>query len=248
MLRKRLITTLTFNDGVLFRTKLFQPDYRYTLNFVDAWSVDEIVVLDVTRPGQGERESFFRIIRDFARRCFVPLTVGGGIRSVEDIKRYLNLGADKVVINTAASDNPSFIEKAARLYGSQCIVLSMDVKKYDDGSYEVLSNLGTKKTGRSPVDWAHEVESLGAGEILLTSIDRDGWLQGYDLKLCRSVADSVRIPVLILGGAGNWEHMAEGFTAGNASAVCTQNIYHFTESSINSAKRYLANKGIPVRV
>jgi imidazole glycerol-phosphate synthase subunit HisF len=247
MLRKRLVTVLTFNDGVLFRTKLFQPDYRYTLNFVDAWSVDEIVVLDITRPGQGDRESFQKVIQGFAHQCFVPLTAGGGIRDVDDVRKYLSLGADKVVVNTAAIERPEFISEIARLYGAQCVVLSIDVKAKEDGSYEVYSHSGSQPTGLDPRDWALEGEELGTGEIMVTSIDRDGSLQGYDLELCRMVSDAVGVPVLILGGAGNWKHFVEGLNEGNASAVCTQNIYHFTESSIKSAKTYLKNAGEAVR-
>jgi len=239
---------LTFNDGVLFRTKQFLPDYRYTSNFIDTWSVDEIVALDVTRSGEGDRENFYQIIRQLAHDCFVPLSVGGGIRSLEDVRNYLSLGADKVVINSAALQNPEFISEVSRLYGSQCVMVSIDVKRHDDGAYEVFSDFGAIATGHTPVQWSQQVEEYGAGEILLTSIDRDGWLQGYDLDLCRSVADSVSVPVVILGGAGNWKHMFDGFDKGHASAVCTQNIYHFTESSILSAKQFLHKKGVPVRL
>ena len=248
MLRRRVITVLTFNDGVLFRTKLFQPDYRYTLNFVDAWSVDEIVVLDVTRPGQGERRNFEAVIRDFASRCFVPLAAGGGIRTLEDVRRFMRIGADKVVVNTGALERPQFITEIAEAYGSQCVVLSIDAKRHDDGRYEVFGRCGAWATGREPVEWAREGERLGAGEILVTAIDRDGWLQGYDLDLCRAVSDSVSVPVLVLGGCGNWQHMAEALTVGAASAACTQNIYHFTEASIRAAKKYLEAKKIPVRL
>ncbi len=248
MLRKRVVTVLTFNDGVLFRTKLFRPDYRYTLNFVDAWSVDEIVALDVTRPGTGERANFERVVSDFARRCFVPLAAGGGVRSIADVERLLAVGADKVVVNTGALERPALIGEIANAYGAQCVVVSIDAKRRDDGSYEVHGRFGAEPTGRDPADWAREAQALGAGEILITSIDRDGWLQGYDLELCRRVADAVTVPVLILGGCGSWKHMAEGFDAGHASAVCTQNIYHFTETSIQSAKRYLAGQGVEVRI
>lgn len=248
MLRKRVITVLTFNDGVLFRTKLFEPDYRYTLNFVDAWSADEIAVLDVTRPGHGNREKFFDVIGSFARKCFVPLAAGGGIRALGDVERYLALGADKIIVNSAAVERPAFITEIARLYGSQCVVLSIDAKKTGEGGYEVYSDFGARPTGLDPVEWARRGEELGAGEILITSIDRDGSLQGYDIALSRRVADAVRVPVLILGGAGNWKHFVEGLTEANASAVCTQNIYHFTEQSIKSAKTYLSNAGIEVRV
>jgi cyclase len=248
MLRKRVVTVLTFCDGVLFRTKLFRPDYRYTLNFVDAWSVDEIVVLDVTRPGEGDPANFEMVVRDFARRCFVPLSVGGGIRAPDDVRRYMALGADKVIINTGALEQPDLIDEIARAYGAQCVVLSIDAKKHEDGHYEVFGNFAKDATGRNPLEWAREGEARGAGEILIMSVERDGWLQGYDLDLSSAVADAVGVPVLILGGCGTWKHMLEGFREGHASAVCTQNIYHFTETSIQSAKNYLEKAGIEVRV
>jgi cyclase len=256
MLRKRLITVLTFNQGVLFRTKLFTPDYRYTLNFVDAWSVDEIVVLDVTRDPADGGESFRQVIADFASRCFVPLAAGGGIRTLDDVRSYLDLGADKVVINSGAIERPSLITEIANRFGSQCAVLSIDAKKTSvdtaggspGASYEVYSHFGARPTGLDPSDWAKQGQELGAGEILIGSIDRDGSLQGYELPLCREVSDAVGIPVLVSGGAGNWDHFVQGFTEGGASGVCTANIYHFTESSIQSAKRHLDNAGIPVRI
>ncbi len=247
MLRKRLITVLTFCDGVLFRTKEFTPDYRYTLNFVDAWSVDEIVVLDVTRPGDGKRESFFDVIRRFATNCHVPLAAGGGIRTTRDVEAFLELGADKVVVNSGAVERPELITEIAKLYGSQCVVLSIDARKTGNG-YEVMSHFGKRPTSMSPIEWARRGQELGAGEILVTSIERDGSLNGYDLELCRAVVDAVSVPVLVCGGAGSWRHFVEGFVEGGASAVCTANIYHFTETSILSAKRYLAKNGIEVRV
>ncbi len=246
MLRKRVVTVLTFNDGVLFRTKLFQPDYRYTLNFVDAWSVDEIVVLDITRG--GGHAAFEPVIRDFASRCFVPLAAGGGIRTLDDVHRFLRLGADKVVINTGALERPELIGEVARAYGAQSLVLSIDAKRHDDGRYEVMSNCGSQPTGKTPEDWAREGERLGAGEILITSIDRDGSLQGYDLDLTKRIAAAVSVPTLALGGCGNWEHMSQVLTTAQASAACTQNIYHFTEPSIRAAKKVLDGKRIPVRL
>jgi cyclase len=248
VLRKRLVTVLTFNDGVLFRTKLFTPDYRYTLNFVDAWSVDEIVVLDVTRSGQGDRQSFFDVIRQFARNCFVPLAAGGGIRALQDVRDYLAVGADKVVVNTGALRRPELIREIAELYGSQCVVVSIDARRREAGGYEVYSDFASRPTGIEAAEWAQQAEAMGAGEILITSVERDGALQGYDLELCRHVAEAVTVPVLILGGAGNWKHFAEGFGEGHASAVCTQNIYHFTEASIRSAKQYLRKNGLDVRI
>ena len=246
-MRKRVITVLTFNDGVLFRTKLFRPDYRYTLNFVDAWSVDEIVALDVTRPGEGDRANFEKVVSDFAERCFVPLAAGGGVRGLEDVVRLMSVGADKVVVNTGALERPELITEIANTYGAQCVVLSIDAKQVN-GGYEVYGRFGSEATGRDPADWAREAQDRGAGEILITSIDRDGWLQGYDLDLCRLVSEAVTVPVLVLGGCGSWKHMAEGFRKGHASAVCTQNIYHFTETSVQSAKRFLDQQGFEVRV
>jgi imidazole glycerol-phosphate synthase subunit HisF len=248
MLRKRVIAVLTFNDGILFRTKLFRPDYRYTVNFVDAWSIDEIVILDVTRDNNGDQESFLEAVGQFAAKCFVPISVGGGIRSLSDVKTFLGAGADKVVVNTGALEQPELIEEISLTYGAQCVVLSIDVYKHPDQSYEVYSHFGSRPTGMDPITWAQQGESLGVGELLLTPIEKDGWLQGYDLQLCRSVADAVNIPTLILGGAGNWQHLIDGIEIGHAAGVCTQNIYHFTESSIQSAKVALAKVGIPVRI
>jgi len=248
MLRKRVITVLTFNDGVLFRTKLFRPDYRYTLNFVDSWSVDEVVVLDITRPGDGDGANFEEVIRNFASRCFVPLSAGGGIRTLDDVRRFMALGADKVVVNTGALERPELIREIAEAYGVQCVVLSIDAKRHDDGRYEVFGSYGSQATGRSPEDWAREGEDLGAGEILITSIDRDGWLQGYDIELCKKVSEAVSIPVLALGGCGSWKHMDEVFSEADVSAACTQNIYHFTEPSIRAAKKYLDARNIAVRL
>lgn len=247
MLRHRVITVLTFNDGVLFRTKLFHPDYRYTLNFVDTWSVDEIVALDITRPGGGDRANYEAVVQRLARECFVPLACGGGVRSVADVHRLLRLGADKVVMNTGAIDRPGLIGEAASSYGAQCVVLSMDVHRHADGRYEVFADFGRRPTGLDPAAWAREGQRLGAGEILVTSIERDGSLEGYDNELNRVVAEAVTVPVLVGGGAGKWQDFCDGFLIGKASAVCTTNIYHFTETSIQSAKRYLTRAGIAVR-
>jgi len=248
MLRHRLVTVLTLNDGVLFRTKQFHPDYRYTVNFVDTWSIDEIVALDITRPGTGDRSTFEQTIEDLARRCFVPLACGGGIRSVADVQRLLRLGADKVVLNTGAVERPALIREAAALYGAQCVVVAIDAWRHADGRYEVYTHFGAAPTGLDPVEWAARAESLGAGEIFVTSIERDGSLEGYDNVLNRRIADVVAVPVLVSGGAGSWRHFADGIRIGGASAVCTTNIYHFTETSIKSAKKYLAEQGFPMRL
>lgn len=248
MLSKRLITVLTFNQGVLFRTKLFHPDYRYTLNFVDAWSVDEIVVLDITRGAQVDRKAFFDVVERFARRCFVPLAAGGGIRSLDDVKRFLDSGADKIVVNSGALERPALITEIAENYGSQCVILSIDAKKEMGGGYRVFKQAGAEPTEHDPVGWARQGVERGAGEILITAMDRDGWLQGYDIELCGQVADAVNVPVLALGGAGSWSHMTELFERTKASAACTQNIYHFTEASIRTAKKVLAENAVQVRI
>ncbi|MEW6664764.1 MAG: imidazole glycerol phosphate synthase cyclase subunit [Thermodesulfobacteriota bacterium] len=246
MVRKRLITVLTVNNGVLFRTRNFIPDYRYTINFVDAWSVDEVVLLDITRPGEGLRENFYEVVKQFATNCFVPLTVGGGVRSIEDFKILLGMGADKITVNTGAVERPKFITEAARLFGSQCVVVSIDAKG-EKGSYEVFTRFGTTPTGLRPEDWAREVQNCGAGEILVQSLERDGTLEGYDNGLNSLVSQAVEIPVLVCSGAGNWKNFVDGFREGGASAVCTTNIYHFTENSIRSAKQYLYRSGMEVR-
>lgn len=246
MLRKRLVTILTFLDGVLFRSKLFTPDYRYTANFVDAWSVDEVVVLDISRPERRDREAFLNLVTDFSRRCFVPLCVGGGVRSLDDFKRYLDAGADKIAVNTLALEQPELISQAASRFGSQCVVVSIDVRREGD-DYRVYGNCGRDRTEWLPEDLARHVERLGAGELLLTSIDKDGSLEGYDNELNRRITRSVAIPVIVSGGAGKWQDFVDGFTLGCADAVATTNIYHFTESSIRSAKQYLARHDINVR-
>lgn len=248
MLRRRLITVLTLNDGVLFRTRNFQPDYRYTLNLVDAWSVDEIIVLDITRPDEGNRKNCYSVISELACKCFVPLAVGGGVRTIDDFKTLLSIGADKVVVNTGALQRPNIISEAAKLFGSQCVVVSIDVKRMADGTKEVYSTFGMMPTGFNPVHWARRVQALGAGEILVTSIDKDGTLEGYDNELNQEVSKAVNVPVLVCGGAGKWQDFLDGFIKGGASGVCTTNIYHFTENSIKSAKKFLQNAGIAVRV
>jgi cyclase len=248
MLRNRLITVLTLNDGVLFRTKQFTPDYRYTINFVDLWSIDELVALDVTRPGEGERANFFSVVSQLASNCFVPLAVGGGVRTLDDARQLLDVGADKVVVNSGALETPDLIDAIARSHGAQCAVVAMDVMRHPDGRYEVWSTFGSRPTGRDPAAWAREAEARGAGEILVTSIEKDGSLEGYDNELNSLVASAVSVPVLAAGGAGQWQHFVDAFRVAGVSAVCTTNIYHFTENSIRSAKRYLDRAGIPVRL
>ena len=239
---------MTINDGVLFRTRNFIPDYRYTLNFVDAWSIDEIIILDITRDRIKDKRRFFCAVENFAKNCFVPLAVGGGVSCIDDFSKLLGLGADKVTLNTQAIEQPELIRSAAKKYGTQCVVVSIDAKKINDNKYEVYSEFGSKPTGLTPEEWAKKAEDLGAGEILITSIDKDGSLEGYDNELNYLVSESVTIPVLAAGGAGKWQDFVDGISIGKASAVCTTNIYHFTESSISSAKQYMMHNNVHVRL
>ena len=248
MLRNRLITVLTLNDGTLFRTKLFQPDYRYTLNFVDTWSIDEVTMLDITRTENPNQQPFIDAISNLARHCFVPLAAGGGIRNVDDARRLIDAGADKIIVNTGALEIPELISDIAKVFGSQSLILSIDAKRLGNDDYQVFSHFGQIPSRWRPWEWAKRGEELGAGEILITAIERDGSLEGYDLELTRRVANNVSLPVQALGGAGSWQHFVEGIQEGKASAVCTQNIYHFTERSIQSAKTYLGKKGVNVRL
>jgi cyclase len=186
-------------------------------------------------------------VEEFSCESFVPLTVGGGIRDVEQIRQLLRVGADKVSLGSAPYDDPSLVRRASDRFGSQCIVLSIDARRREDGSYECVSHSGTRPTGRDPVAWAEEMERAGAGEILLTSIERDGTMKGYDVELIRRVAAAVSIPVIASGGAGSFEHMHEALVEGHASAVAAASIYHFTQQTPLEAKRYLQQKGIPVR-
>jgi len=247
MLAKRVITTLTFNEGVLFRTKLFEPDYRYTSNFVDTWSVDEIIILDISRAyNTNIKKKFLNLVKKFSENCFVPLTVGGKIKNLKNVSDLMMIGADKVSLNTSAINNPKLITEVSESYGAQAVVVSIDVKK-NGKDYEVFSHNGSRPTGLNPEKWAKKCEELGAGEILITSIDRDGFLNGFDLELCKKIKSSVRLPVLVLGGCGSWQHMADAFNKTDIDAVCTQNIFHFTEESIKSSKLFLDSKNIYVR-
>lgn len=248
MLRNRLIVVLTLNDGVLFRTRNFVPDYRYTLNFVDTWLVDELVAIDITRPGEGDRQNFYEAVEHLASKCFVPLAVGGGIRSLDEVTRLMNAGADKVVVNTGAFRNPQLVTDIAESYGSQCVVVSIDAKADGNGGFRVHTDFGKSETEADPSEWAIECERRGAGEIFLTSIDKDGSLEGYDNELNRLVSEKTNIPLLVCGGAGNWTHFLDGFQKGGADAVCTTNIYHFTDSSITSAKKFLSQREVSIRL
>lgn len=209
--------------------------------------VDELVFLDITATAEG-RHPDFELVDDFADECFMPLAVGGGIRDIDDVRELLRVGADKVVLNSAVHDNPDLVTEVARSFGSQCVVVSIDFTCEPDGRYQVLTHSGRLATGKDPLRCALDAERLGAGEILLTSVDRDGTMQGYDLGLTRSVADAVSIPVIASGGAGSYSNMLEAYVEGHASALAAASIFHFTEQTPREAKRYLGEHGVEVRL
>lgn len=215
----------------------------------DQEGADEITFLDITA-SSDERETMVHVVEEVAAEVFIPLTVGGGIRGLEDIRRMLNAGADKVAINTAAVKDPEFVRRAAERFGSQCIVVAIDAKRVseDPPGWEVYTHGGRNRTGIDAVEWAQRMAGYGAGEILLTSMDRDGTKIGFDLALTRAVADAVPIPVIASGGVGNLDHLADGVTEGGADAVLAASIFHFGEYSIEAAKAHLAGRGIEMRL
>jgi len=212
----------------------------------DREGADELVFLDITASHEG-RKTMLEVVRKTAERVFMPFTVGGGISEVADMRAMLVAGADKVSVNTAAVLDPSLIRKGARRFGSQCIVLAIDAKRVRPGQWEVYTHGGRRPTGIDAVGWAKKGERLGAGEILLTSMDADGTKDGYDLALTRTVARAVRIPVIASGGAGTLQHLADALTKGEADAALAASIFHYGKYSIAQARRYLASRGIPMR-
>ncbi len=260
-LAARVILALTLNEGQLSRTKRFRPDRWYTLNFVDMEEADEILLLDVSRAvfddgqrdsnlhdnsghdGPGGSPSFLSAVHDFSANLFLPLTVGGWITSLDDVKAAFDAGADKIVINTHAFRHPEFITQIAHKYGSQAVCVSIDVK-----DWHVWIDRGSEDTGVHVLEWAVLATERGAGELLIMDMDRDGSLEGYNLELTRAVADLVSVPVIAVGGCGNWSHMVEAVQEGHASGCATACIFHFTKPSLLAAKAYMGEAGVPVRV
>ena len=251
MLTKRIIPCLDVTAGRVVKGVRFVElrdagDPVEIARRYDEQGADELTFLDITA-SSDDRDIILHVIESVADQVFIPLTVGGGVRAVEDVRRLLNAGADKISINTAAIQSPRLVADAAGRFGSQCIVVAIDAKADGAGRWQVYTHGGRRGTGLDAVAWAREVERLGAGEILLTSMDRDGTRQGFDLGLTRAVADAVGIPVIASGGVGSLEHLAEGVTEGRADAVLAASIFHFGEFTVAQAKRLMADRGIPVR-
>jgi len=252
MLAKRIIPCLDVNAGRVVKGVNFVElrdagDPVEVARRYDEQGADEITFLDITASSDA-RDIILHVVEKVAEQVFIPLTVGGGVRSVEDVRRLLNAGADKVSINTAAVNNPQVIAEAAARVGSQCIVVAIDAKQTAPGKWQVFTHGGRNNTGLDAIEWARRVADLGAGEILLTSMDRDGTRNGFDLQLTRAVSDAVPIPVIASGGVGTLEHLADGVSEGRADAVLAASIFHFGEHTVREAKELMRSRGIEVRL
>ncbi|HYB55086.1 MAG TPA: imidazole glycerol phosphate synthase subunit HisF [Alphaproteobacteria bacterium] len=251
MLKVRLIPCLDVKDGRVVKGVNFidlrdAGDPVEQARLYDREGADELCFLDITASHE-RRDTLYDVVQATAEQCFMPLTVGGGVRSTDDIRKLLLAGADKASINTAAVERPELVREAAQKFGSQCIVVAVDAKHAGAGRFEVFTHGGRRPTGLDALGWAQRMVEYGAGELLLTSMDRDGTRQGFDLALTRAVADRVSVPVIASGGAGALDHLVEGVKEGHASALLAASIFHFGEFSILEAKTYLRQHGIPVR-
>ena len=252
MLKNRIIPCLDVNNGRVVKGINFVDlkdagDPVEQAEYYDKCGADEICFLDITATYEN-RNTIIDIVNRTAEKCFVPLTVGGGIKSIQNIRDLLLAGADKVSINSAAVNDISFVKEASKKFGTQCMVVAVDTKKVSEGKWEVYTHGGRKKTGIDTIDFVKQAEKNGAGEILLTSMDKDGTKSGYDIDLLRSITSKISIPVIASGGVGNLEHLYEGIKKGGASAVLAASIFHYGEFTIQQAKEYLASKDIPIRI
>ena len=251
MLKVRIIPCLDVHNGRVVKGVQFLDlrdagDPVEQARVYDAAGADELTVVDITASRENS-DAILDVVARTAEQCFMPLTVGGGVRSIEDIRRLLLAGADKVSINSAAVTRPEFVREAAEKYGDQCIVVSIDARKTGPGRWGVFTHGGRKDTGLDAVDWARRMTDHGAGEILITSMDHDGTKSGFDLELTRAVSDAVPVPVVASGGVGTLDHLVDGVIRGGASAVLAASIFHFGEFTIAQAKEHLARAGVPIR-
>jgi imidazole glycerol-phosphate synthase subunit HisF len=252
MLKARLIPCLDVKDGRVVKGVNFvnlkdAGDPVEAARAYDAAGADELCFLDIAATHEN-RSTMFEVVKRTAEACFMPLTVGGGVKSLDDIRNLLLSGADKVSINSAAVADPQFVKAAAEKFGSQCIVVAIDAKETAPGKFEIFTHGGRKETGIDAVDFAQQVALLGAGEILLTSMDRDGTRKGFNIALTRAIADAIKIPVIASGGVGTLDHLVEGIRDGHATAVLAASIFHFGTFKISEAKNYMAANGIPMRL
>lgn len=248
---KRIVPCLDVKDGRVVKGVNFVAlkdagDPVETARAYDAAGADELVFLDITATSDG-RDTVADMVKRVASQVFIPFTVGGGIRTVEDFRKLLRAGADKISVNSAAIDRPELIREASEKFGSQCVVVAIDARRREEGGWNVYKHGGRLDTGLDVIEWAKEAERLGAGEILLTSMDGDGTKAGYDIALTRAVADAVSIPVIASGGAGTLEHFYEALTRGGADAALAASLFHYKELTIREVKDYLADRGISVR-
>ncbi len=251
MLKMRVIPCLDVKDGrtvkgVNFVDLVDAGDPVEQARLYDKAGADELCFLDITASHEN-RETLFEVVGRTAEQCFMPLTVGGGVRTIEDIRKLLLTGADKVSINSAAVSRPEFVGEAAAKYGSQCIVVAIDAKKTGPNDWAIFTHGGRNPTGINAIDWAVDMAALGAGEILLTSMDRDGTKNGFDIELTKAVADSVTVPVIASGGVGTIDHLVEGVRDGHAAAVLAASVFHFGTFTIGEAKQYMSDAGVAVR-
>ena len=250
MLKKRLIACLIIKDGLIVQSVGFNNYFpigkpNFSIEFIARWDVDEIILLDISAENSKKDYSQLKL---FIKECFVPITYGGGISSIEDVHDIINSGADRISINSNAVDNPKLIEDIAKIYGEQCIVASIDYKNNEDGKNRVYTYSGKKNTGLDPLDWAKKCEQLGAGEILLNSIDRDGKGTGYDISLIKEITEYINIPLIACGGVGKFSDFSMGILDGGASAVAAANIFHYVEHSTIIAKANMYNNGVQIRL
>ena len=253
MVKKRLIATLLVYQGQVVQTRRFKRTnpvgYAFTaVDFFNGWAVDEIVVLEISG-NEDYLDQFIETVDGLSRRCFVPLTVGGKITSLDLVRSYTRAGADKVMVNSGAVRNPGLISDIAASFGSQCVVASLDANPDQSmaSGYQVMISNGREPSGLDAIEWSKEIARLGAGEVMVNAVEHDGDRRGYDISLVRAVSDAITIPVIAMGGVGEWEHLVDGIRMGHADAVAAGNIFHYTEHSTKKAKEYLDAAGIDVR-